>query len=82
MVEIMKLNGVVEQVDETETFFYDWRENDITYYLLYDKNRDLYAVTLTEFDEELLSNVVNELYEHDFPATETEYIDILFDFGY
>lgn len=82
MVEIMKLNGVVEQVDETETFFYDWRENNITYYLLYDKNRNLYAVTLTEFDEELLSNVVNELYEHDFPATETEYLDILFDMNY
>lgn len=82
MVEIMKLNGVVEQVDETETFFYDWRINNITYYLLYDNEGDLYAVTLNEFDENFLYNVISELYNYDFPHTKNEYIDILFDFGY
>lgn len=82
MEKVMKLNGVTEEIKEDDFDIYDWKINNETYFLVYDENGDLYAVTIREFDENFLYNVVSELYKYDFPFTVNEYIDILFDMNY
>lgn len=82
MEKVMKLNGVTEEIKEDDFDIYDWKINNETYFLVYDEDGDLYAVTIREFDENFLYNVVSELYKYDFPFTVNEYIDILFDMNY
>lgn len=82
MEKVMKLNGVTEEIKEDDFEIYDWKIKDEIYFLVYDENGDLYAITIREFDENFLYNVISELYNYDFPATEKEYIDILFDMNY
>lgn len=82
MEKVMKLNGVTEEIKEDDFDIYDWKIKGEIYFLVYDENGDLYGVTIREFDENFLYNVVSELYKYDFPFTVNEYIDILFDMNY
>ena len=82
MEKIMKLNGVTEEIKEDDFDIYDWTIKGETYFLVYDENGDLYGVTIREFDEDFLYNVISELYKYEFPPTRNEYIDILFDMNY
>ena len=74
MKKIMKLNGCVET---TESKAYDWVSGEIEFGLVYDNDGDLYGVEIDGIDQNILDNIVEELWNYDFPSTIEGYINEL-----
>lgn len=70
MLKIMKMNGTIENY-EGETL--DWVCGEQEYSLVYDEEGDLYGVKTYGIDEEILSDIVEQPWNYDFPGTLEEY---------